>query len=368
MVFVAARQVGGFEQGITIPKMASGGRCGENKVWEWRGYKTRYTSLNEDLEDGPSVVLVHGLFSNADHWRKNLPELASAGCRVFALDLLGSGYSSKPSPRDPAAISVSGERGREDVATVDDLGTAAGVSRRGGPFAVAQKHPCAGSPYNFFTWGEQLVDFVEEVVAAKQSVTLVCNSIGCVSGLQAAVDRPDLFSAACLVAPNFRELHVAESPSFAVPFTRLVQSALREYGSGLFYRLANPKTVRNILESQPYQDKTQVTDELVSALLDPLLLPGADEVVFDSLSYSAGPLPEQLLQSPNLDKLSVYVCYGTKDPWTPAKRVEALARFSPVKKVTPIVDSGHCPMDETPHSVNNFIIDALRDEELLQNA
>ena len=33
-------------------------------------------------------------FVNADHWRKNLPVLAEAGFRVYAIDLLGSGYSS----------------------------------------------------------------------------------------------------------------------------------------------------------------------------------------------------------------------------------------------------------------------------------
>ena len=33
---------------------------------------------------------------------------------------------------------------------------------------------------------------------------------------------------------------------------------------------------------------TQVTDELVDVLLTPLLSPGAADVVFDTLSYSAG--------------------------------------------------------------------------------
>ena len=37
--------------------------------------------------------------------------------------------------------------------------------------------------------------------------------------------------------------------------------------------------------------------QLVDVLLTPLLTEGASDVVFDTLSYSAGPLPEQLLQA-----------------------------------------------------------------------
>ncbi|KAJ8599387.1 hypothetical protein CTAYLR_007030 [Chrysophaeum taylorii] len=349
--------------GLVVPELGM-----RNKVWEWRGYEVRYTSVNEELDarEAPSVVLVHGLFANADHWRKNCPALADAGCRVFAIDLLGSGYSSKPAPSDPKAIAVSGERRftGEAIAIVDDLGTASGKVRRGGPFEVPQRHPVAGSPYNFFTWSEQLSDFTREIVKGGR-VALVCNSIGCISGLQAAIDRPDLFAGACLVSPNFRELHVAESPKIAIPATTLVQAALRRWGAGLFKRLANRDVVRAILTSQPYVDKSAVTDELVDVLLNPLLLPGADKVVFDTLSYSAGPLPEQLLQDPNL-QANVFVCYGTGDPWTPGPRVEALARFDPVKRVQALPEVGHCPHDEAPHLVNPFLLDFLQDTGLLR--
>lgn len=34
----------------------------------------------------------------SDHWRKNLPILGLK-CRTYAIDLLGYGYSDKPSPR-----------------------------------------------------------------------------------------------------------------------------------------------------------------------------------------------------------------------------------------------------------------------------
>ena len=71
-----------------------------------------------------AVVLVHGLFVNADHWRRTLKGLADAGYRAYALDLLGSGYSSKPSPWDvDVSNKVNGERGRflEDERTESRL-------------------------------------------------------------------------------------------------------------------------------------------------------------------------------------------------------------------------------------------------------
>ena len=44
--------------------------------------------------------------------------------------------------------------------------------------------------------------------------------------------------------------------------------------------------MKNIL-MEPYHVTEAVTDELVDVLLSPLLLPGAADVVFDTLSYSA---------------------------------------------------------------------------------
>ncbi|KAJ0686748.1 putative haloacetate dehalogenase [Helianthus annuus] len=101
-------------------------------MWNWKGYSIRYQCAGNS---GPALVLVHGFGANSDHWRKNIPVLAESH-RVFAIDLIGYGYSDKPNPRE--------------------LGDA--------PF------------YTFETWGAQLNDFCTDVV--KDKAFFICNSIG----------------------------------------------------------------------------------------------------------------------------------------------------------------------------------------------
>ena len=359
-----------------------------NEYWDWRGQTIRYRSAGvaENGANAPAVLLVHGLFVNADHWRHTLPALAAAGFRAYAIDLLGNGYSSKPPPTGPHAEAISGETNRPEVAAGlqnVELGTSSGGSRVVEQVDLA--HPVQGSVYNFYTWAEQLEDFAADVVHGSgggsgdgEKVVLVTNSIGTISGLQAAVDKPEVFDGVFVVNPNFRELHTAESPAFIQPAVQAVQGVLRSSGQGLFNALAKPGTVKQIL-LEPYCDPATVTDDLVDVLLTPLLRPGSADVVFDTLSYSAGPLPEQLLQSwplrifkggsPNAANnlgaagssnngfYGVEICYGAADPWTPPARVDALRRCASVRGVTALKGVGHCPHDERPDLVNPLVVD-----------
>eukprot|EP00966_Prymnesium_polylepis_P030308 704715-Prymnesium_polylepis.1 len=105
--------------------------------------------------------------------------------------------------------------------------------------------------------------------------------------------------------------------------------------------------------------RAQVTNELVDVLLTPLLREGSADVVFDTLSYSAGPLPEPLLADPRL-AVPVQVVFGEEDPWTPPARVRALERFASVRGVVGLPGVGHCPHDEAPGLVNPMIADFVR--------
>jgi len=55
------------------------------------------------------------------------------------------------------------------------------------------------------------------------------------------------------------------------------------------------QSVKNVLR-QCYGDKDAVTDELVDCILKPGLQPGAVDVFLDFISYSGGPLPEELIE------------------------------------------------------------------------
>lgn len=100
-------------------------------------------SHNVAGDSGPPIVLVHGFGASAYHWRYNIIELAKKH-RVFAVDLLGFGWS--------------------DKALVD---------------------------YSQTVWSDQIADFIKEVVD-DGPVVLAGNSLGGYNSLATAARFPEL--------------------------------------------------------------------------------------------------------------------------------------------------------------------------------
>ncbi|KMZ59898.1 Hydrolase, alpha/beta fold family protein [Zostera marina] len=275
--------------------------------WVWRNYKIRYQCSGED---GPCLILIHGFGANSDHWRKNIPHLAKSH-RVFAIDLIGYGYSEKPNPRD------------------------IGIT----PF------------YTFETWGSQINDFCAQIV--KDDAFFICNSIGGLVGLQAAVMNPEICKGIFLLNISLRKLHIKNQPWYGKPFIQALQTVLRytSLGKTFFNSVATPNAVKNIL-SQCYYDTTKVTDELVEKILQPGLQPGAAEVFLEFICYSDGPLPEELL--PQM-KCPILIGWGDKDPWEPIELGKAYGNFDTVEDFVVLPNVGHCPQDEAPDIVNPLV-------------
>lgn len=106
---------------------------------------------------------------------------------MYAVDLLGYGYSDKPSPKDA------------------------------GP---------PNSLYNMENWAEQLEDLIVNVI--KSDVYLACNSVGGIVGLQLAKKRPDLVLGVVVLNISLRMLHIKKQPWYIKPFVKAIQNTLRE--------------------------------------------------------------------------------------------------------------------------------------------
>jgi pimeloyl-ACP methyl ester carboxylesterase len=97
------------------------------------------TSNQAEPDNGLCIHILLQLVSApgncSDHWRKNTPELGQR-FRAYSIDLLGYGFSDKPDPKQAPSNSI----------------------------------------YNFDNWGQQLVDFTEQVIGAPAYIS--CNSVG----------------------------------------------------------------------------------------------------------------------------------------------------------------------------------------------
>jgi pimeloyl-ACP methyl ester carboxylesterase len=375
----------------------------KNEVYNWRGQQIRY------LASGPkdskhTVLLIHGLFVNAATWRHTLHDLGQAGYRTYALDLLGSGYSSKPMPNSLEAKLLNGENGRFYQAEVDDkqdslhhssiicrqtlespirenvvLGTASGGRR-----VVKQidlRHPL-NSCYNFYTWAEQVNDFTHDIIfdgvntcqdGSQKTTSLIANSKGCIVALQACLDKPGYYNGICTIDPTYREMHEAEMKFKLLkrPIVRRFQKFLRNRGHGLYNFVSRRRGIIHKLLRGPYFNIQAIDNDLLDAIIEPLNLQHSSDIVFDELSYSTGPLFEQQLQEINdnpvrSERKRIWVLYGEKDPWLHPKRVDSLIAtpFSEdgkpvVDKVIPIENAGHCPHDERPVEVGKVLMEFL---------
>lgn len=277
-------------------------------TWHWQGHAIEYTVLGQ----GQPLLLVHGFGASWGHWRQNIPILAAAGYRVYALDLLGFGGSDKPA-----------------------------------------------LDYTVELWQAQLRDFW--AVHLQTPTILVGNSIGGLLSLLVMADFPEVAAGGILINCAGGLNHRPQELSLPLrllmgAFTKLVSSPLT--GQFIFDSIRQKSRIRRTLY-QVYCDRAAVTEELVEMLYQPSCEAGAREVFAAVLSAPAGPQPAALLE-----RLShpLLVLWGEEDPWTPiagAKIYQERAQMRADTEFQAIPQAGHCPHDEKPEIVNQLILDWL---------
>jgi pimeloyl-ACP methyl ester carboxylesterase len=261
---------------------------------------------------GKPLVLIHGFGASIGHWRKNIPVLAEAGYRVFAIDLLGFGGSDKPE-----------------------------------------------LDYNLDLWQQQIKDFWDDRI--QEPTVFVGNSIGALLSLMVVTADPEIATGGVLIncagGLNHRpdELNLPLRLVMGL-FTKLVSSDI--IGPFLFDRIRQKPRIRNTLK-QVYRDRDAITEELVDLLYNPSCDPGAQKVFASVLTAPPGPSPTELL--PKVQR-PLLVLWGEDDPWTPIAGAAIYQQQQEKgKDVTfeAIPKAGHCPHDEKPDAVNPLIVDWL---------
>ena len=284
----------------------------ENKTYETKGANKK-----------PALLLIHGFGGNRNHWRRNIHPL-SEKYNVYSIDLIGYGDSDKPDPKqfgDPNAF------------------------------------------YCFETWARQTFAFIKEVMR-EEKVYLATNSVGGITALQLAVDNPEVVKGLVVTNPSLRMLHIEKQSAFVRPFVKLFQDALRETALGQFFfqQVAQPKAVKNIL-SEAYYNSEMVTSDLVEAILKPGLTPGAVSVFLDFLSYSSGPLPEDLLRQLSGSNIPIQLIWAANDPWEDINLGKEWIDIEAVESFIELQNAGHCPQDEIPDAINSLITTFISQKE-----
>ena len=286
----------------------------EKQIWAWNGHTIAYTAMGE----GQPLVLIHGFGASMGHWRKNIPVLAEAGYRVYALDLLGFGDSDQPQ-----------------------------------------------LDYTLDLWQDLLKDFWAEFI--QTPAVYVGNSIGGLLTLMMLADHPESAIAGavlnCAGGLNHRpeELHPPLNWVMGA-FTRVVSSEF--LGPFVFSQVRRKHRIRSSLK-QVYRNREAITDELIDMIHTPASKPTAQKVFASILTAPPGPKPTDLL--PNIQQ-PLLVLWGENDPWTPIKGADIYRKLAEdadeaMLPVTfhSIPDTGHCPHDERPEIVNALMLDWLKD-------
>ncbi|MGF1567516.1 MAG: alpha/beta fold hydrolase [Nodosilinea sp.] len=285
------------------------------QIWLWQGHTIAYTAQGE----GQPLVLIHGFGASLGHWNKNIPALATAGYRVYALDLLGFGDSDQP-PLD----------------------------------------------YTLDLWQALLADFWAEHIQAP--AVFVGNSIGGLLTLMMLAHHPDKASAGvvlnCAGGLNHRPEELRPPLTWVMgAFTWLVSSAT--IGPVVFNQVRRKGRIRGSLR-QVYRNHEAITDELIEMIYAPACKPTAQKVFASIVTAPPGPKPTELL--PQIQQ-PLLVLWGENDPWTPIQGAAIYQQLaedpSRTAKVTfqAIPNTGHCPHDERPDVVNPLLINWLREIE-----
>lgn len=284
--------------------------------WSWKNCNVHYIhQLSEEKNEShnekrkqPALLLLHGFGASSYHWRDNIDTL-SQYYDVYALDLVGFGKSDKP---------------------IDMV-------------------------YNLQLWDNQVISFIDEVI---QGPTVVIgNSLGGCIALN--INNHNLVYGTILLNAygNFHTPSILP-PVFLNISEHIIDLFLNWFIPPYLEYMQNDQHIQKLM-TQLYPVVPQRVDKnLIHSIRSPLFDAHVPFVLKSMMKEFL--LPKHVPKVVDRNKKPMHIIWGTKDPWIRQKMLKNIMKIYDRASVT-CLEAGHCPHDELPHIVNQYILTFLDD-------
>jgi pimeloyl-ACP methyl ester carboxylesterase len=261
-----------------------------------------FETAYETVGSGRPVVMVHGIGGGSSlfQYRLNAPVVAEAGHRVFALDLLGFGRSSRPAIRLTQDVLVA-----------------------------------------------QLEGFLTDAVG--EPAVVVANGLSAAYAIRLAAERPDLIAGLVLIAPTgYERLSRPMTPervrafeTFRGPLGEVFAGLLVDEGSQRFFLL------------DAYAREESLTPEVLATYDRNLKVEGARWAIF---SFVTGNLDQPVDDLwPSVEQPTLIV-WGTEAQTTPLADAEDFVLARPETSLLPLTGAKLLPNEERAGAFNEAVL------------
>lgn len=275
---------------------------GEARFFRWKHGRVFYKSSGRE-NSGPPLVFIHGIGAGSSSfmWRKNFDDLAR-DFRVYALDLLGFGFSDKP----------------------------------------------AAAPFSADLYVELITDFIREVSGFP--VNVIASSLGAAYAIRVADEHPELIGAMVLNGPTGSDTLNRRPGMAGAAFYGLLQSPV--LGTSFYNVMASERSIRDFARDNLFYDHRRVTDRLVTNLYATSHQPGAQHAI---AAFLAGYLNTDT-RSPfsRLTQRTVLV-WGKQDTTTPLDQGILLQHLNPNATLEVFDYCRMMPEQEQPEKFNALV-------------
>jgi pimeloyl-ACP methyl ester carboxylesterase len=293
-----------IRRGATEPE--EGALGGQPHTFAWKHGRIFYRDAGAE-NPGPPLIFIHGVGAGASTfmWRKNFDALAR-DFHVYALDLLGFGFSDKP----------------------------------------------AHAPYSSDLYVELLADFTREV--ARSPARIIANSLGAAYAVRLADEQPSLVDALVLISPTGTDNLRARPGMTGAAFYGLLQSPV--LGTSFYNVMASERSIRDYARKQLFYDRRRATERLVANYYATSHQPGAQHAI---AAFLSGYLNTDIRMGFARLSQPVTLVWGKQDQSNPLDQAAGLLALNPRAALEIFDRCRMMPQEEHPEKFNALVRDML---------